>query len=131
MGEGGAFSAVPNFNNTLSISSLVMITVCNKHYHTKTAADQYVGRGNVLGNPFTHKAGTLAKFICKDRDEAVNSYRTYLLEKLAAKDPEICAEMNRLYKLAKAGDLNLVCYCAPQRCHADILKEVLESKING
>lgn len=106
-----------------------MITVCNKHYHRVTPNDVYVGRGNVLGNPFTHKAGTLARFICKDRDEAVDNYRVYLLDKLATKDSAICQEMNRLYKLAKSGDLNLVCFCAPQRCHGDILKEILESKL--
>lgn len=40
----------------------------------------YVGRPTKWGNPFTHLPnGTLAKFVVKDRDEAVDRYEAWLL----------------------------------------------------
>jgi hypothetical protein len=108
-----------------------MITVVNKRTHPQTSNDYYVGRGSVLGCPFTIKPlnQTKAEFHCSTRDEAIESYREYLLDKIANKDEEICNILNNMYKHAKKGDINLVCYCAPQSCHADVIKEVLDGKI--
>lgn len=105
----------------------MQITVKNKH-HIRDAATpcEYIGRGNVLGNPFTHLKGTKAKFIVADRQAAVEAYEGWIREKIAAGDKPIIAELTRLYHLAEAGPLDLVCFCAPQACHGDVVKRMLE-----
>ena len=34
---------------------------------------------------------------------------------------DVYAELKRLAKLAKQGDLTLICWCFPKPCHGDIL----------
>lgn len=77
-----------------------MITVVNKHHHEPTDLDIYVGRGSPLGNPerINHRT---------TRQEAIAFYVEYLPERLRLKDKPICDEMNRIYRLAKKGDVNL------------------------
>ena len=75
----------------------------------------YVGRPTKWGNPFTHiPSGTLAQFQVRNRDEAVDRYETWLLAQPA------------LVEAAKheLRGKHLVCWCAPQRCHADVLMRV-------
>ena len=73
-----------------------MITVVNKYKHTPTENDVYIGRGSVLGNPFTsiQDRQTKAEFICGSREESVDSFREYLLKKISEKDKRICDEFN-------------------------------------
>ena len=105
-----------------------MITVVNKYKHTPTESDVYIGRGSVLGNPFTSRSGkTKAKFVCDSREEAIESFRSYLMDNI--KKPEIRNELNRIYRMAKDGNVNLVCFCKPKACHGDVIKELIESKL--
>lgn len=108
-----------------------MIRVKNKHKSKPESNDIYVGRGSVLGNPFTHfdLEKTKAEFHCETREESISNYENYLLEKIKNKDSAICKELNRIYSLALKQDVNLVCFCNPKSCHGDIIKKVLESKI--
>lgn len=107
-----------------------MITVVNKRTHTKTTKDVYVGRGSVLGNKFTHKNinNTKAKVQCSCRTQAIEMYDDWLTTEIKT-NQEVKNELNRIYLLAKSGDVNLVCYCAPLDCHADVIKKLIESKI--
>lgn len=104
-----------------------MITIVNKYKHTSTENDIYIGRGSVLGNPFTSIKDklTLAEFICDSREESVESFRKYIEEKISSKDKKICYELNRIYKMDK---VNLVCFCKPKSCHGDIIKELIDAK---
>ena len=106
-----------------------MITVVNKYKHTPTENDVYIGRGGVLGNPFTSikDKQTKAEFICDSREESVESFRKYIEEKIASKDKKICDELNRIYKMPQS---NLVCFCAPKPCHGDVIKRIIENKLN-
>ena len=108
-----------------------MIRVVNKHTHKPTPNDLYIGRGSSLGNPFTSKllADTQAQFQCSSREESVESYRNYLLGKIAEHDKTICQALNHIYLLAKKGDLNLVCFCAKLACHGDVIKEIVDEKL--
>ncbi len=55
-------------------------------YNKKTESHQfdknnfYIGRGSVVGNPFTHikDKQTLAKYIVNSRDEAISKYEELL-----------------------------------------------------
>ena len=109
-----------------------MITVVNKRTF-KGEHGVYIGRGSVLGNPYTHKQGTKAEYVVGSVQEAVDYYERYLVGKVANKDRDTCNEMNRLYKYYKEhGELNLICYCkwkGHEPCHGDVIKNMLESAL--
>ncbi|CAN5264451.1 hypothetical protein BH24GEM2_BH24GEM2_19110 [soil metagenome] len=95
---------------------------------------EYIGRQNArlgkaaspLANPFVLKEYG-GKYT---RDESVDAYREWLAEKIAARDAAVCDELNRLYGIAKThGSLKLACFCSPQRCHGDVVKQVLLQKL--
>ena len=108
------------------------IKVKNKHKSKPEPEDIYIGRGSVLGNPFTHKdvSETKAQYQCASRDEAINNYESYLKEMINRKDKKICDELNRIFKKALLGNVNLVCFCSPKSCHGDIIKKFIEDKLN-
>lgn len=77
----------------------------------------YVGRPSVLGNPFPmHKES--------ERDKVCDLYAGWLREQWKT-NPKVREELLRLARLARSGPLELVCYCAPRRCHADFIKEAV------
>lgn len=84
-----------------------MPRVLNRHVHGIPDHAVFVGRPTDLGNPFV--VGT--------RDENVAEYRTYATEKMKI-DPEFAALVRELR------GRDLVCYCAPAPCHADVLVEL-------
>jgi hypothetical protein len=67
----------------------------------------YVGRGSKWGNPFE---------IGRDRtrDEVIEKYRAWIVTqpRLMAALPELRGK-------------HLVCWCAPERCHAEVLLELV------
>lgn len=67
----------------------------------------YVGRPSMFGNPFTiGKDGT--------RAEVIQKY-----EELLLRNPTLVAEIKKQLK-----GKDLVCWCAPEACHADVLLRV-------
>jgi hypothetical protein len=91
-----------------------MCKVLNKRVHGIPEGAVYVGRPTKWGNPFSHQAGTLAKYKVATRDEAVDAYEQYLRE-----NPELMEAAKRELR-----GKDLVCWCAPLRCHADVLVKV-------
>ena len=73
----------------------------------RPAADRiYVGRPTKWGNPFIiGRDGT--------RDEVIAKYRAWI-----ARQPALLAALHELR------GKNLVCWCAPERCHAEVLIEL-------
>lgn len=106
----------------------MVLNVVNKRAHVAQAGsvDIYCGRGSVLGNPFTHKQGTKATFIVESRNEAVEAYRTYFKEQMDS-NAEFLNEMRRIYRIARNQEVNLVCYCAPLKCHCNVIRGFLLS----
>lgn len=92
-----------------------MPKVYNKREKNIPPGAVYIGRPSAYGNPFTHiPKGTQAQFVVRDRNEAVDEYRKWLLAQ-----PDLVARVQReLY------GKDLVCWCSPQRCHGDVLVEV-------
>ncbi len=77
--------------------------ILNKRCDHIPATAVYVGRPTAWGNPFViGKDGT--------RAEVVRKYEAYLLA-----SPELLA------RLPKLAGKDLVCWCAPEACHADVL----------
>ena len=109
-----------------------MINVVSKYKHEPSNNDVYIGRGSPLGNPFTGSKkveNTKAAFQCSSREEAIEKYEQYLRLAIYKNDSYICNEMNRIWKMAKTGDVNLVCFCKPKACHGDIIKKLIEEKL--
>lgn len=99
-----------------------MISVMNKYRLADSGAVRInIMRGSALGNPFIiGKDG--------DRDDVCNKYEEHL-KRLVEKKGEARKELARIYKLAKKGDVELVCCCKPKRCHSDAIKAFLDKFI--
>lgn len=70
----------------------------------KQRYDVYIGRPSVFGNPFViGKDG--------DRDDVIRKFEQYLL-----KDEALMARAKKELRGKVLG-----CFCAPQKCHGDIL----------
>jgi hypothetical protein len=75
----------------------------------------YVGRPTPLGNPFR-----LIKE--EDRDRVVNQYAAWLDEQLRRGNPEVIRALEELYQaLKRRGNITLLCFCAPKRCHSEVI----------
>lgn len=89
-----------------------MPTVVNKHSHTPTNKDYYIGRGSLFGNPFRiGQDGT--------REEVIEKYRHWLWKAMNAADSadgcrKALLEAGRNYDY-------FVCFCSPKPCHGDVL----------
>lgn len=100
--------------------NLYDIAAVNKH---RGGVGHYIGRGSPLGNPFSIGPQYT-------RDQAINTYEGYLTDKIRSGDRLICEELNRLGDLAQDGPLRLLCFCAPLRCHGDVIRRVLITALN-
>lgn len=113
------------------------LKVVNKYYHKnndENSIDIYIGRGSVLGNPYTHLdlKLTKAKFRVQTRQEAIENYESYIRKQIEQGNKEIIDELNRIIELMKIKNkVFLVCFCKPASCHGDIIKKVLKEKIKN
>lgn len=78
---------------------------------------RYPSRGSVFANPYKVGVGECT------RENAVNMYRDYICGKLAT--GEISLE-----ELNKLRGKSLGCWCKPERCHGDVLLELLNGTCN-
>lgn len=80
-----------------------MPKVLNKKLHGVPRGAVYIGRPSIWGNPFV---------IGKDgsRDDVIAKFEAYLTTR-----SDLMAQLHKL-----AGK-DLVCWCAPARCHGDVL----------
>lgn len=82
-----------------------MPQVFNKHHKKHSTDAVYVGRGSRWGNPYRMpEDGT--------REEVIKRFEEVHLPKMLAENPNF---------LVMLRGKDLVCYCAPKACHADIL----------
>lgn len=103
------------------------IQVVNMKTHIKTPYDIYIGRGSALGNPYR-----LSDY---SREESIKMYDTELSLCLATKADTLNMQFQVIKALLNAiwwmerweGTCNLVCYCAPLKCHGDIIKKIVEA----
>ncbi len=76
----------------------------------KEKYDVYIGRPSKWGNPFTiGKDGT--------REEVIEKYRKYILSN---------KELMKLLPELKGKVLG--CWCSPNKCHGDVLIELIENE---
>lgn len=90
-----------------------MPKVYNKHHKNAPIDAVYVGRPTKWGNPYIlHKDGNRAEVLVKYKDY-INSSGATELRREAVKELK---------------GKNLVCWCAPKDCHADILLRIVNEQ---
>jgi len=94
-----------------------MIAIKNlKAGKPKNPWDVKVDRSSSLGNPFYMGSES-------QRDEVCDKYVTWFESN---KSPAFHLELKRLRELyVEHGQLNLFCWCAPKRCHAETIRQYL------
>lgn len=113
---------MPPLSSALACFAAMNITVLSRRNLSDPlpgTARVYVGRPSALGNPFPMRTEA-------DRQQVVRKYRDWLRIQWRTRGPAR-AELERLLEIAKAGPLELVCWCAPRPCHADVIKAALEA----
>jgi hypothetical protein len=82
----------------------------------------YVGRPTPLGNPFRLEREDR-------REEVVARYATWLEGELRQGNREVARALEELYRrLKRQGALTLLCFCAPRRCHGEVIAEHLKRR---
>lgn len=94
------------------------IQVCNKLYF-KGSNGIYVGRPSPLSNPFPLRLG-----------EEVGEHIEYLKDQIWYGNTLIIPSLKKLLDTyLKEDELNLLCWCSPNPCHADSIKQILINKL--
>jgi len=108
-----------------------MINVVNKRTHKPTDRDVYIGRPTPVSNPFTHLKDTTAPYKVDTRDQAIDLYRPWFKKQLLSNSTSTFSYMiQKIISMAASGDVNLVCWCHPNKCHGEIIKEYVEKVLN-
>ena len=104
-----------------------MIQVVNKK--TYKGDGVYIGRPSPLGNIFSHLSVSLAQHRTQSRDEAIEKYRNWLREQLKT-DNAVSREFKNLVKFYRDfGELTLVCWCVPKKCHGEVIRDFINEWI--
>lgn len=82
---------------------------CKREKH-----DVYIGRPSVWGNPFSMNSES-------ERDAVVEKYKKWLMAQ-----PRLIERAKRELRGKVLG-----CWCAPRRCHGDVLAEIANEKPAG
>jgi len=89
-----------------------MSKVLNKHKSGIPSGAVYIGRGSAFGNPFQIPRDG-------DREEVIEKFRLWIQTQ-----PKLIERVKRELK-----GRDLVCYCAPLPCHADLLLAIANDQI--
>lgn len=102
------------------------LKVVNKYTMGPEQADImriYIGRGSGLGNPWP-----ITK--TDSRDAVCDRFAEYLAKKVEANDPSVCAELNRIVNcMHDFRKVELVCFCAPRRCHGESIRDTIHKAL--
>ena len=105
-----------------------MIKIFNLATETHVGDNVYnISRDGIFGNPFTHiKNGkTKADVVVGSRDEAIDLYSAYF-DKMYNGDEAFRKAFDEMFERYESGsDIYLGCYCAPLRCHGEIIEQKL------
>lgn len=115
-----------------------MIYVYNRNVEDFSMLENnyYIGRENILSNPYTHLPvkDTKAMFQCKTREEAIEKYSEYF-DLMYGRNVEFTNVVDEMYEKYKNGeDLFLECYCGKgengeKKCHGEVIAEKLQKRL--
>jgi hypothetical protein len=104
------------------------IIILNKHHKPKESdRNFYVGRGSALGNPFPITES-------RNRDAVIKDFEDWLEDRIRSQNKHVLALLNTIAEAAMDGTnkpVGLICFCAPKRCHAEIIRKVINAAIQG
>jgi len=80
----------------------------------------YIGRPGKYGNPFSSKKSNLAENV-ESKEEALNKFKKYIQN-----NPKIVDDL--IKELKNNGVEKIGCWCAPSKCHGDILIEEINKR---
>ena len=108
---------IPKMNKNVST-----VTIKNLRYERPQAEWQVrVDRTSLLGNPF-HMSDE------SQRNKVCDKYEAYFNWIMQMKSSAFYKEVERLLIIMKKhGKLELFCWCAPKRCHAETIKKYIEN----
>lgn len=100
------------------------IIVGNKY---KGATGIYIGRGSPLGNPFP-----IDETKGNTRDKVIDQYEVWLREQIkSGLNIPLINQLNLIANEAiHTGSCTLVCFCAPKRCHGEVIRKIIEEAYN-
>jgi hypothetical protein len=106
-----------------------MIRIGNLKNGFNPNAHQFkVDRTTPLGNPFYMADESHRDEVC----ERYESWFQHLLqEHKEGKRYQAFCQLRHLLEEARKGDIVLMCWCAPKRCHAETIKAWLETQLKG
>lgn len=110
-----------------------MIFVYNSHNDDFTSKpnNYYIGRGGILGNPFTYNGvrSSFKTLSFKTREEAIEAYDKYF-DAMYGADDDFTKAIDEIYEHYKNGeDVYLQCFCKPLPCHGDIIADKLQRRL--
>lgn len=94
----------PSFDELMAPPDPDLTVVVNRR---REAFDVYIGRGSKWGNPY--RIG-----VDGNRDDVIGKYRWWIAEQPFLLDA-----------LGELRGKRLGCYCKPERCHGDVLRELV------
>lgn len=96
------------------------INIRNKNSYS--GEGEYVGRPTALGNPFKITE-------TQPRNLSIQRYSLWLKDAINHNDPSVLKFLQYLFDtLVSQNKLVLICWCVPEQCHAEVIKEVLLNK---
>lgn len=115
-----------------------MIYVYNRNVEDFSMLENnyYIGRENILSNPYTHLPvkDTKAMFQCKTREEAIEKYDEYF-DIMYGNNIEFTKIIDEMYEKYKNGeDIYLECFCGKgkngeKKCHGEVIEEKLQKRL--
>lgn len=85
----------------------------------------YIGRGSPLFNPYSSKPSAHKNVVMvESRDVAIARYKLDLYNGMLK--PEAYLALKELNELSSNTSITLVCFCCPEACHGDVIREYLE-----
>jgi hypothetical protein len=111
-------------------SILQRLQVVNKYKHEPTSDDVYIGRGSPFGSPFSHLPSEHSDVtLCESREEAVDRHKEWfedIMNGCSCKHKSLHYKIRELIvKLKLGGEVNLVCFCKPNTCHGDTIRDYI------
>lgn len=101
------------------------IIIGNKY---KGAAGTYIGRGSPLGNPFP-----IDETRGNTRNKVIEQYEVWLRDQIKSGiNKPLLNQLNSIANEAiHTGSCTIVRFCAPKRCHGEVIRKVIEEAYNA
>ena len=85
----------------------------------------YIGRGSVLGNPWSHKKSKYKTKWVPTREESIEKFREWIISRMSPSYPQYRAIEECVKRILSEKTLILGCFCAPLPCHGEVIAELI------